>query len=158
MAKGQCSPCHDPHGSKFLKLLIGPYPDSIYAPYTPEIYDFCFTCHDKELLTSQTSGSATDFRNGSKNLHHLHASIPQKGRTCRTCHESHSSNGPKLINQSGSSFGEWQMSISFSTTGSGGSCTPGCHRKMEYNRDKEVNNSVKESEFGTYHVEYESVK
>ena len=158
LAKGQCSACHDPHGSKFLKLLTGPYPESIYAPYTPEIYDFCFSCHNKELLTTQATGNATAFRNGSQNLHHLHAAIPQKGRTCPTCHQAHSSNGPKLINQTGSFFGEWQMSISFSTTGSGGSCMPGCHRKMEYSRDKEVNNSVKDAEFGNYHVEYESVK
>lgn len=158
ITKGQCSVCHDPHGSKFLKLLSGPYPEAIYAPYTPEIYDLCFTCHDKELLTSQDTGSATAFRNGPQNLHYLHAAIPEKGRTCRTCHEAHSSNGPKLINQTGSSFGEWQMSISFETTGSGGSCMPGCHRKMEYSRDKAANNSGKDADFGTYHVEYESVK
>ncbi len=158
LAQGQCSVCHDPHGSKFYKLLIAPYPDAIYAAYEPEIYDLCFTCHDKGLLTSQTTGTTTSFRNGSQNLHYLHATIPGKGRTCKTCHQSHASNGPKLINQTGSTFGEWQMSISFATTGSGGSCMPGCHRKMDYSRDKEVNNSVKESEFGEYHVEYESVK
>lgn len=158
LAQGQCSVCHDSHGSKFLKLLIGPYPESIYEPYTPDIYDLCFTCHDKGLLTSQTTDSDTSFRNGKKNLHYLHAAIPQKGRTCKTCHEAHASNGPKLINLTGSSFGEWQMSITFSTTGPGGSCMPGCHRKMEYNRDKEIDNSVKEADYGTYHVEYESIK
>ncbi|MDD5758644.1 MAG: cytochrome c3 family protein [Desulfobulbaceae bacterium] len=158
VAQGQCSVCHNAHGSKFLKLLIGPYPDSIYAPYDPDIYDLCFTCHDKGLLTSQTTDSDTSFRNGKKNLHYLHAAIPQKGRTCKTCHEAHASNGPKLINQTGSSFGEWQMSISFSTSGPGGSCMPGCHRKMEYNRDREIDNSVKETNYGTYHVEYESIK
>jgi len=158
LAQGQCAVCHDPHGSKFDKLLIGPYPDDIYASYSPEIYDLCFTCHDKELLTSQTTDTATSFRNGSQNLHYFHAAIPQKGRTCRTCHQSHASNGPKLINQSGSSFGEWQMSISFSTTGNGGSCMPGCHRKMEYNRDQKVDNSGKESEFGQSHIEYKSAQ
>jgi predicted CXXCH cytochrome family protein len=158
LAKGQCAGCHDPHGSKFLKLLSGPYPDTFYAPYEPDLYDLCFTCHDKELLTSQTTESSTSFRNGAQNLHYLHAAIPRKGRTCRTCHQSHSSDGPKLINQTGSSFGEWQMSISFATTGNGGNCMPGCHRKMEYNRDKAVNNSITETEFGEYHVEYESVK
>lgn len=158
LSKGQCSVCHDPHGSKFVKLLSGPYPESIYANYEPEIYDFCFNCHDKELLTNQTTESSTSFRNGTQNLHYLHAAIPRKGRTCRTCHQAHSSNGPKLINQTGSSFGEWQMSISFSTTGAGGSCMPGCHRKMEYNREKELSNAVKDSDYGTYHVEYESLK
>jgi len=158
LAQGQCAVCHDPHGSKFYKLLIAPYPDAIYATYEPEIYDLCFTCHDKELLTNQTTSSATSFRNGAQNLHYLHATIPRKGRTCRTCHQSHASNGPKLINQTGSSFGEWQMSISYATSSNGGSCMPGCHRKMEYNRDKEVSNAVKESEFGEYHVEYESVR
>lgn len=158
LAQGQCSVCHDAHGSKFLKLLIGTYPESIYATYDPDMYDLCFTCHDKGLLTKQTTDSDTSFRNGKTNLHYLHAAIPQKGRTCKTCHEAHASNGPKLINQTGSSFGEWQMSISFSTTGPGGSCMPGCHRKMEYNRDKEIDNAVKEKDYGTYHVEYESVK
>lgn len=158
LAQGQCAVCHDPHGSKFYKLLIAPYPDAIYATYEPEIYDLCFSCHDKGLLTSQTTSTETSFRNGSQNLHYLHTTIPRKGRTCKTCHQSHASNGPKLINQAGSSFGEWQMSISFATTSNGGSCMPGCHRKMEYNRDQETSNAVKESEFGEYHVEYESVK
>jgi len=157
IAQGQCSVCHDPHGSKFEKLLNGPYPESIYASYAPEIYDLCFSCHDQALLTMEI-GKATDFRNGSQNLHYLHAAIPRKGRTCRACHQPHASNGQKLINPTGSFFGEWQMSISFETTGSGGSCMPGCHRKMEYSRDKAVNNSGKEADFGTYHVEYESVK
>ena len=157
VAQGQCSVCHDPHGSKFDKLLKGTYPESIYASYDPEVYGLCFSCHDQELLTKE-SGKATDFRNGSQNLHYLHAAIPRKGRTCRACHQPHSSNGPKLINPTGSFFGEWQMSISFETTGSGGSCMPGCHRKMEYSRDKAVSNSGKDVDFGTYHVEYESVK
>lgn len=158
LAQGQCAVCHDPHGSKFLTLLVGPYPDTIYASFEPEMYGLCFSCHDQDLLTSQTTDAATSFRNGSQNLHYLHATIPRKGRTCKTCHQPHASNGPKLINQSGSSFGDWQMSISFTTAGDGGSCMPGCHRKMGYNRGKEVDNSVKDSDFGEYHIEYKSVK
>ena len=158
VAQGDCTDCHDPHGSKFQKLLTGPYPDTFYAPYEQDLYDLCFTCHDKELLTTQSTGKATSFRNGSLNLHNLHAAIPRKGRTCQTCHQPHASDGPKLINQTGSSFGEWQMSISFTTTANGGSCMPGCHRKMEYNRDKAADNSSKETGFGEYHVEYESLK
>jgi hypothetical protein len=50
------------------------------------------------------------------------------------------------------------MSISFATTGNGGSCMPGCHRKMEYNRDQAGDNTIKETEFGEYHVDYKSVK
>lgn len=158
VAKGDCTGCHDPHGSKYLKLLTGPYPDTFYAPYDQDLYDLCFSCHDKELLTNPTTNMATSFRNGTANLHNLHASIPRKGRTCQTCHQPHASDGPKLINQTGSSFGEWQMSISFTTTANGGSCMPGCHRKMEYNRTKAADNSIKETGFGEYHVEYESLK
>lgn len=158
VAQGDCTGCHDPHGSKFLKLLTGPYPDAFYAPYDQDLYDLCFSCHDKELLTNPKTDTATSFRNGSANLHNLHASIPRKGRTCQTCHQPHASDGPKLINQTGSSFGEWQMSISFTTTTNGGSCMPGCHRKMEYNRDQAFDNAIKETGFGQYHVEYESVK
>lgn len=158
VAQGDCSGCHDPHGSKYMTLLTGPYPDTFYAPYEQDLYDLCFSCHDKELLTNPNTEKATSFRNGSANLHNLHASIPRKGRTCQTCHQPHASDGPKLINQTGSSFGEWQMSISFTTTASGGTCMPGCHRKMEYDRDNAVNNTIKETEFGEYHVEYESMK
>ncbi|MBA3013352.1 MAG: hypothetical protein FP815_00150, partial [Desulfobulbaceae bacterium] len=148
VAQGDCSGCHDPHGSKFLKLLTGPYPDTFYAPYDQDLYDLCFSCHDKELLTSQNTSKATSFRNGPANLHNLHASIPRKGRTCKTCHQPHASDGPKLINQTGSYFGEWQMSISFTTTTNGGTCMPGCHRKMEYNRDHAIDRGVKEPGVG----------
>ena len=158
VAKGECSVCHDPHGSKYQQLLTGPYPDTFYAPFDPEIYGLCFKCHDQSLLTEKTTDKATNFRNGNQNLHYLHAAISRKGRTCETCHQPHASDGPKLISRTGTHFGEWQMPISFALTTNGGTCMPGCHRKMEYDRNQAINNAGKTTGFGTYHVEYKSVK
>jgi len=157
VADGDCSLCHDPHGSKFAKLLVGPYPGSFYAPYTPEKYGLCFNCHDEELLT-EAETEATGFRNGRRNLHYVHVAKERKGRTCQACHQAHASDGPKLINQLGATFGAWTMSIEFATTVNGGSCTPGCHRAMEYDREHPVDNSVQEGGYGEPFIDYKSLE
>ena len=156
VAEGQCSQCHDPHGSKFSDLLVGPYPGTFYAPYDPGIYDLCFKCHAVELLTLRETDYYTKFRNGTTNLHYTHVAIDRKGRTCQACHQAHASNGPKLINRTGASFGAWQMSIEFTTNTKGGSCTPGCHREMAYNREDSTSNTVEAQSYGESFIDYES--
>jgi predicted CXXCH cytochrome family protein len=141
-----CSGCHDPHGSGHDALLNGPYPGTVYAPYDEDAYDLCFQCHDKELLTSRDSESATDFRNGSLNLHNLHVAIERKGRTCKACHMSHGSDGEKLINPEGIPFGSWKIPVRFEMTENGGSCIPGCHQGMVYDREEAYDNSKKNIE------------
>lgn len=136
IGKGQCKVCHDPHGSEYFRMLVGAYPDTVYKPYKDGEYDICLKCHDKDLLGSTDPAGHTKFRNGSRNLHNVHVSNRRKGRSCRVCHEPHASNGEKLINVGGASFGDWKIPINFKSTATGGSCAPGCHRDFSYDRDK----------------------
>lgn len=134
--KGQCKACHDPHGSDHFRMLSGGYPETLYAPYKTGSYQVCLKCHEKNLLTFPDTTIYTKFRNGNRNLHYVHVSNVRKGRTCRVCHAPHASNGEKLINVEGASFGEWKIPINFKITSTGGSCAPGCHRAFTYDRDK----------------------
>ena len=133
--KGDCKACHDPHGSDFFRLLRGSYPAELYTPSKDGIYGACLKCHEKNLLRFPETTIYTKFRNGNRNLHYVHV-VGRKGRTCRICHEPHSSNGEKLISKEGTQFGEWKIPINFAITPTGGSCAPGCHRKFKYDRSK----------------------
>ncbi|PLX86904.1 MAG: cytochrome C [Desulfuromonas sp.] len=135
---GECSSCHNPHGSDFLKLLSDDYPEAFYAPYEEGAYDFCLTCHDKNLLRFENTSIYTEFRNGKENLHYKHVVNSRKGRTCRACHDPHVSPLPALINETGASFGDWAIPTRYERTETGGSCTPGCHRTLQYDRNQPV--------------------
>lgn len=142
IAGGQCSVCHDPHGSDFFRLLTASYPEAFYAPFSNTTYDACLRCHDKNLLKYQETTIYTKFRNGKQNLHYIHVSDKRKGRSCRACHNAHASDGKKLISQSGADFGEWKIPSRFEITTTGGSCAPGCHRPLQYDREKPVDYSA----------------
>jgi predicted CXXCH cytochrome family protein len=134
-----CSACHDAHGSRYGSLVTKAYPASFYAGYTEDSYSLCFSCHDQELLTERNK--TTNFRNGIKNLHTVHVADKLKGRTCKACHNVHAGDGEKLIKQDGVPFGDWKIPIRFEVTDTGGSCMPGCHRIMKYDREKKADNS-----------------
>lgn len=137
--EGKCSPCHDPHGGNSFRLLTGRYPAGAYELYEPGDYDFCLQCHDKNLLRFRNTTIYTRFRDGDVNLHYIHVAGQRKGRTCRFCHEPHGSTGPKLISNEGMSFGKWDIPIRFEITPTGGSCAPGCHRPIRYDREAAQN-------------------
>jgi len=130
----KCSTCHDPHGSAYPRLLTGAYPSDFYANYKPGIYGFCLGCHEENLLRFAETTVNTQFRNGNNNLHYVHSARKLKGRTCRTCHDPHASDGDKLINAEGVSFGSWNIPIRFALMPTGGSCSPGCHQTKKYDR------------------------
>nr|MBF0221221.1 SPOR domain-containing protein [Desulfobulbaceae bacterium] len=155
VAKGNCTGCHAAHGSDYDAILVGQYPTAFYAPYTKGQYELCFGCHDQDLLTEKST--STLFRNGDQNLHLAHVGIARKGRTCQACHTPHASDGPRLINRTGASFGSWTMSINFTLGQSGGKCIPGCHREMDYDRSSPVNNSMEEKDYGKSYINYENV-
>lgn len=136
--KGKCGGCHDPHASDFPKMFPGKYPADFYLPYKEGSYDFCLKCHEKNLLRYPDTSIYTKFRNGNQNLHYLHVADTRKGRTCRACHVAHAGDGQNLINKDGASFGDWQIPTRFEPTATGGSCAPGCHRKVSYDREKPV--------------------
>ncbi len=139
LQQGKCSPCHDPHGSDNFRLLTGPYPEDLYLPFQEGAYDFCLQCHDKNMLRFEDTTLYTRFRNGNRNLHFVHVANKRKGRTCRICHEPHATDGQKLISKAGMPFGDWKIPIDFEMTPTGGSCAPGCHRPLKYDRKNPEN-------------------
>jgi len=130
-----CSGCHNTHGSSNFRILKYPYPPTFYMPFALENYGLCFSCHEKTIALNPETTTLTNFRNGSRNLHYLHINKPDKGRTCRACHETHASNSPKHIRNS-VPFGAWDLPLNFQKTENGGSCLPGCHKLKKYDRVK----------------------
>ena len=128
-----CTPCHDPHGSQYAKLLVKEFPAGEYTPYDDKEYVLCFSCHDRNLLKFPDTSFATGFRDGDRNLHYLHVNKKDKGRNCTFCHNMHGSSNPKLIADS-VPFGKWSLPLKFVKTETGGSCSPGCHKQYNYDR------------------------
>lgn len=135
VADGDCVSCHGAHGSNFPKLLIKSYPERFYTSYDVKKYGLCFECHDDAMLRSAKTLSLTEFRDGDRNLHHLHVNKQRKGRTCRACHEMHAGDQPKMLRKE-TPFGKWKLPIGFTPTPTGGSCAPGCHKPFTYKRGK----------------------
>ncbi len=138
LREGKCGSCHNPHGSDYYRLLKGEYPKGFYQPYVKGDYDFCLECHDKNMLSFPDTSIYTKFRNGKQNLHFLHVSNRYKGRTCRSCHEPHASDAEMLMSSEGAQFGDWRVPTRFVKTATGGSCSPGCHRTYDYDREEPV--------------------
>lgn len=136
--KNQCRGCHDPHASDFANMFPGNFPTGFYAPYKEGNYDLCLRCHEKNLLRYPETTIYTKFRNGKQNLHYIHVVDERKGRSCISCHVSHAVDGQKLISKEGAAFGDWKIPIRFIITPTGGSCAPGCHVSIQYDREKPV--------------------
>lgn len=139
-----CVGCHLPHDSEHFRLLKKDYPEKFYSPFDPKNYELCFSCHEPEMAKVQRSTTVTAFRDGDLNLHFLHVNRVEKGRTCRACHEAHSSTMPKHLRES-VPFGEWQLPVGFQQTSDGGRCTPGCHLPKQYSRIKPAIRQITES-------------
>lgn len=136
---GNCAPCHDAHGGARPAMVEQSYPVRFYAAFSEDAYALCFECHDVAAFDDAETEDATEFRNGSANLHFVHVAGPQRGRACRACHDPHASDNPQHIAER-VAFGNWQMPIAFRATDTGGSCAPGCHRPYRYDRNTaEVN-------------------
>jgi predicted CXXCH cytochrome family protein len=128
-----CSGCHNSHGSQYFRLLTNQYPQGFYSPFFVSNYDLCFRCHEAALATEEHTTSATDFRDGDRNLHFLHVNKASHGRTCSSCHTVHASANPDHI--AGTvPFGNWELPIKYEKTEDGGSCAPGCHALQKYRR------------------------
>ncbi|MEI6851318.1 MAG: cytochrome c3 family protein [Bacteroidota bacterium] len=127
---GGCLACHSPHASNNFALLRDVFPQSIYAEGKPENYALCFSCHDNQLMSTENTTTATQFRDGNHNLHYLHLH-GIKGRSCTLCHNVHASANPHLINDV-TVFGKWEMPIRYKPLEKGGSCYPGCHGEKSY--------------------------
>lgn len=144
IAQRECSGCHDTHGSDHFRLLVKEYPATFYSPFKREHYDLCFSCHPDTLVLTRRTDQLTDFRNGDQNLHFLHVNKERRGRSCRTCHETHASRSPKHI-RSSVPYGRWELPIRFKPTETGGSCQTGCHLPYAYDRETPIQNIAKKS-------------
>jgi predicted CXXCH cytochrome family protein len=157
--EGMCNKCHEPHGTNEFRMLRGSFPPEFYWPYKKgETYGLCFGCHDRRLIDTQkveappsvakqgkidwaklpegdrlVRAGTTGFRNGEENLHFKHTNKPDKGRTCRDCHDFHASPNPKHIRTS-TKFGNWEFKLNYQKTDTGGQCWPGCHVTRKYDR------------------------
>jgi predicted CXXCH cytochrome family protein len=139
VAQRECSGCHGVHGSDHFRLLVKAYPSTFYASFKKENYDLCFSCHEESLVMTQRTASLTGFRNGDRNLHFTHVNKERRGRTCRSCHETHASRYPKHI-RSSVPYGRWELPIKFTITETGGHCQTGCHRPYGYDREVPIEN------------------
>lgn len=132
-----CSGCHNAHGSKNFRMLREYFPEAFYAGYNPDNYKLCFMCHEQSLASEEKTMTLTGFRDGDRNLHAVHVNKPDKGRTCRACHDAHATNNPRHIRDA-VPFGGWQLPVGFTKTETGGQCLPGCHQLLKYDRNKPV--------------------
>ncbi len=127
---GKCTDCHAAHSSDNNAMLIRKFFPNKYIEGKFESFQLCFACHSEQLMTSPTSDSLTNFRNGTRNLHFVHVN-KTKGRNCIDCHDVHGSNNLRTIKDF-VEFGNWKMPIKFVKADSGGTCSPGCHKKQTY--------------------------
>jgi predicted CXXCH cytochrome family protein len=130
--EGDCVACHLPHASANSRLLTGKYPGGIYASYSADAYELCFTCHSADALQKPRTLSDTEFRNGNLNLHYRHVNRP-KGRTCGACHTPHGSRQKKLVREE-FTFGGTTLPLKYEKKETGGTCAPACHVPVSYDR------------------------
>jgi predicted CXXCH cytochrome family protein len=129
-----CTDCHLPHVSKNTKLLSAAFPKGNYTKPKMKNFAMCFECHDSDKITTKVTTTATNFRDGSNNLHSLHV-MKKKSISCQSCHDMHGADNKHNIGNV-VYFGKWEMPIGYKVTPTGGTCLPGCHVQYEYNRDK----------------------
>jgi predicted CXXCH cytochrome family protein len=136
---GNCAACHNVHGAGHARLLREQFTEDFYASFDPGNYALCFSCHDRALVTEPRTANVTDFRDGDLNLHFLHVNRERRGRTCRACHDMHGSDLPRHMAETVPFEGSgWAMPIGFQPNETGGSCAPGCHAPMSYDRFKRL--------------------
>ncbi len=135
---GECWVCHNPHGSPYKPLLNSYYPEEFYTGFELGNYDLCFACHDLQAFVYDRTAELTGFRNGDRNLHHLHVNRPAKSRVCKSCHGVHGADQPKLIKSRIPGFGAWEIPIRFTQHDTGATCVVGCHKPKTYDRVKPV--------------------
>ncbi len=133
ISQGNCSGCHQLHGSDVAKLLVKPYPESFYEDFGADKYALCFSCHDAQLATQKITQGVTKFRNGQANLHFVHVDKAEKGRSCRACHATHASKNQMHIREF-VPYGQWLMPVRYVSSPTGGTCASGCHKELAYDR------------------------
>lgn len=135
---GDCAACHNPHGTDNFRMLKKPFPDSFYSNFDEKNY-ICFECHEPAKIQELNTTTATNFRNGGKNMHFVHVN-KDKGRTCRACHDFHGTKEYPHHLRAKTQFGAINFPLRYIETPTGGSCAPACHARRHYDREKPVQN------------------
>jgi predicted CXXCH cytochrome family protein len=131
---GDCGACHSVHGGEHQRLLRRINPAVLAGPFDARNYALCFACHDDDLALTD-GAEVTQFRQGLRNLHRVHAQSGGRSRGCADCHAIHASHLPKLIAERVAYEGsEWLMDMGYAPAADGGSCSPGCHEALSYSR------------------------
>jgi predicted CXXCH cytochrome family protein len=139
-ARGDCLLCHNPHASENYRLQRRPYSQAFYTEFSTDAY-FCLMCHGEATFIEARTLTSTKFRNGNLNLHYRHV-VREKGRGCRACHHQHASRLEAQI-ATATALGDQDIGIkAFAKTETGGSCEPSCHRTVQYDRLRPVNNGL----------------
>jgi len=117
--ENDCLGCHAPHAANFKYQLGVP------------VQKLCFECHDRSLVTEKET-EKNGFRDGTSNLHYLHAG-EKNAIPCLSCHDVHASSQLHLMRPKGTN-GKEAVTITYSTTPKGGNCTVSCHDALGYER------------------------
>lgn len=133
---GSCTDCHNPHGTKFNRLLVDNYSLENYNQYPqpagqPDPYALCATCHYVEGTLSKDDLSGTQFKTATKNLHWKH--VVEETKSCRVCHDPHGSTQESFIRES-FKMNDQDIPVKFTKTANGGSCVT-CHTLKSYERE-----------------------
>ena len=117
--ENDCLGCHAPHAANFRFQLGAP------------VQKLCFECHDLSLVTEKETAK-NGFRDGTSNLHYLHAG-EKNAIPCLSCHDVHASSQLHLMRPKGTN-GKEAVTIAYTTTPKGGNCTVSCHDALGYER------------------------
>jgi hypothetical protein len=127
-----CTDCHNndqgpnaggtgpkgPHGSAYEPLLERMLLLTDGLPYNPANFALCYKCHSSSVVDSTVSTSWSS--------HQTH--IEQFRAACTTCHDSHASSQPHLINFNTVYVTPNNGVLSYTSTGMNhGTCTLTCH-------------------------------
>jgi predicted CXXCH cytochrome family protein len=113
-----------PHGSIYPPLLERQLLLTDFTPYNSASFDLCFKCHSSSVVVSQQTTSWQ--------YHQKH--IVDDITACTTCHDSHGSTQPSLINFNTAYVQPYNGVLQFNSTGGNhGNCTLTCHGKDHVN-------------------------
>jgi predicted CXXCH cytochrome family protein len=136
--RGECLSCHDPHASRETALLKARYAPGRWSNGERDVA-LCLRCHDRRNYFTDAV-DATLFRSAGRNYHALHLRVSPTDRagggrqalSCRSCHETHGSDGPRLVRRELDCDGVPCLRLDYSRSDFGGQCLSGCHAPQSY--------------------------
>jgi predicted CXXCH cytochrome family protein len=117
VGSGNTSP-KGPHGSSYIPILERQLLLTDFTPYNAANFALCFKCHSSSVVVS---AQATSWQ-----YHQIH--IVNAAAACTTCHDSHASIQPRLINFNTAYVQPYNGMLQYNSIGANhGNCTLTCH-------------------------------